>query len=156
MKTPKAFVRILLRNSAGQILVVASRGKSRREWNLPGGKVEPGENPRVAARRELFEETGLTVRSMDLVHEDCFRLGTSEWHGFFFEAVPVEYQAYNMEPDKLASVKYVNPSDVVERGSKSFLVDVLQRVDRLKDSEKPWQMQLGLETLSKKHSDDYA
>ena len=28
-------------------------------WSFPGGKVEPGETPLAAARRELAEETGL-------------------------------------------------------------------------------------------------
>jgi 8-oxo-dGTP diphosphatase len=35
-------------------------------WEFPGGKVEPGETPQAAARRECREETGLAV---DVVHE---------------------------------------------------------------------------------------
>jgi 8-oxo-dGTP diphosphatase len=30
-------------------------------WEFPGGKMEPGERPEAAAKRECFEETGLTV-----------------------------------------------------------------------------------------------
>src|SRR5215467_15921510 len=33
----------------------------RRMWELPAGRIDPGENPLAAAKRELLEETGYTA-----------------------------------------------------------------------------------------------
>ncbi|MTE19138.1 NUDIX domain-containing protein [Streptomyces sp. TRM43335] len=44
---------------AGRLLMV--RVRDRDCWELPGGGIEPGETPREAAARELWEESGLRV-----------------------------------------------------------------------------------------------
>jgi len=43
----------------GRVLLVQHRKLGNEYWLLPGGGVEPGETMVEAARRELFEETGL-------------------------------------------------------------------------------------------------
>ena len=46
------------------VLLAALRGPGMSQaglWELPGGKVEPGESDRVALARELSEELGITV-----------------------------------------------------------------------------------------------
>jgi ADP-ribose pyrophosphatase YjhB (NUDIX family) len=46
-----------------EVLLVRRGGAPRRGiWTFPGGAVELGEDARMACAREVFEETGLTVR----------------------------------------------------------------------------------------------
>lgn len=58
-------VAAIVRRDDGQILL--ERRSDCGWWGLPGGRVEPGESITEAALREVFEETGLTVRITGLV-----------------------------------------------------------------------------------------
>ncbi len=51
-------------NSRGLVLVVNSRGKS---WSLPKGHIDAGEDPLTAAKREIYEESG--VSQLKLIKE---------------------------------------------------------------------------------------
>ncbi|MBD3178518.1 MAG: NUDIX domain-containing protein, partial [Candidatus Latescibacteria bacterium] len=50
------------------LLVLRAREPGKNEWGLPGGFVETDESPIEAARRELMEETGLTVLKPELIN----------------------------------------------------------------------------------------
>ena len=39
-------------------------------WDIPGGRVEAGELPRMAAIRECREEVGLEIELENILHED--------------------------------------------------------------------------------------
>lgn len=76
-KTPRP--RILVRNDKQEILLVKSWVRLS-HWELPGGGVKKGEQPRQAACRELKEETGIVVSAEALRY-----LGT--FHGPFVAPV---------------------------------------------------------------------
>ena len=55
-------VRIVVRDSAGRILLVKRTDEKR--WEIPAGRVEPDESITEAARREVFDITGLSVGAL--------------------------------------------------------------------------------------------
>lgn len=53
-------VGLMLRNAEGHVFVGQRRDRDTDAWQMPQGGVDKGEEPRDAALRELWEETGVT------------------------------------------------------------------------------------------------
>lgn len=63
-------VRSLVLNDKNQILLIKRCSKEwwkPGKWELPGGKVEIGQDASTAMEREVFEETGLVIEPIDKI-----------------------------------------------------------------------------------------
>ncbi|MBO2457485.1 NUDIX hydrolase [Actinomadura violacea] len=78
-----------------QLLLVFNR--FRRQWELPGGRIDPGETPRQAAIRELREESGLDLPDLALAGYARFRLTTpprQEYAAVYIAEVPARHHDF--------------------------------------------------------------
>jgi ADP-ribose pyrophosphatase YjhB (NUDIX family) len=88
---------------AGKFLLIQeSKERVRGKWNLPGGRVEPGESIAEAITREVREESGIDVFLKGLLHVDQFL--SEEPHissrlRFVFRGVP-QTHALKTDPDE--------------------------------------------------------
>ncbi len=64
---PKVAVGVVVEQDGKALLVRRATDPRRGLWTLPAGFVDAGEDPRLAAERELLEETGLQVRVTTLI-----------------------------------------------------------------------------------------
>ncbi|MEE9237346.1 MAG: NUDIX hydrolase [Thermoplasmata archaeon] len=79
----------LLWNESGQVLLVRHGASSQwgKRWVTPGGAAVTGESPEDTLLREVWEETGLRARILDLtrVYEMNVTDGEDSIAGFFFQ-----------------------------------------------------------------------
>lgn len=62
-------VGVMLINGAGDVFVGQRRDRDTEAWQMPQGGVDKGEDPRDAALRELWEETGVTSDLVEILTE---------------------------------------------------------------------------------------
>ncbi|MCU4752432.1 NUDIX domain-containing protein [Halobacteria archaeon AArc-curdl1] len=65
-RNPIPLARATVIDGDSVLLIEMGEGRDAGEWALPGGHIDAGESPRVAAARELTEETGVSVSPADL------------------------------------------------------------------------------------------
>lgn len=79
------FADVLLFNGKGELLILQRAkddGSYSEDWCIPGGHVDPGEDFRTAAKRELYEETGIDLSEESLTEVAVFDDNKVEIHYF--------------------------------------------------------------------------
>ena len=103
---PRVGVSIVIHDEQGRVLLGLRAGKhGAGTWGLPGGAIEPGEDPIEAARRELEEETGLRptiMRRCFVPYASAVFEDGQQWVTLFFEApgdteIKVQVQERSLE-----------------------------------------------------------
>lgn len=96
--------RIILFDSHDRILLISGHDfsdASHRWWFTPGGGIKAGENPQVAALRELKEETGIELNITQLTGPVLYRESLLKFHSLW--AIQAEqYFLARLDQDTLA------------------------------------------------------
>jgi RimJ/RimL family protein N-acetyltransferase/8-oxo-dGTP pyrophosphatase MutT (NUDIX family) len=107
----------LVRNGAGELLLCELAYK--REWDLPGGVVDPGESPATCVVREIREELALDVSVTRLLAVNWLKpwLGWGDAVLFVFEVAPIgddlTDRATLLERE-VRALHWVSPTDAPE------------------------------------------
>ncbi len=115
---PKVGVGVILENSSGKILIGKRKNSHAPYYSIPGGHLEEGETFEDCGIREIYEETGIRVRSVSVkaVTNDLETWKESGKHYISvilfsndFEGEPVL-----MEPEKCEGWIWADPFDLPE------------------------------------------
>lgn len=106
----------LLRDDEGRILLCELTYK--KDWDLPGGVVDPQESPRQTLRRELVEELGVDLPVGDLLAVNWLP-PYKQWDDallviFDLGRHPRLLERVELQPTELRAVHWVDPAEVAQ------------------------------------------
>jgi 8-oxo-dGTP diphosphatase len=106
VKTPPQHIAAAVIINQGRVLLIRrSVPEGHLIWQLPAGKIAPGESPAQAAVRETREETGLEVAAGKLLGERLHPL--TDRHITYIACTAVHGTAHVAAPEEVAKVAWV-------------------------------------------------
>lgn len=119
-----------VQNAEGALLVFFRRGS----WDMPKGKIDPGETPEQAAVREVQEETGLVNVSLGPFITHTFhtyeqkkeRILKKTW---WYEMQTTDTQWAAQTEEDIEEIQWVNPLDWLDSGVQVYpnIRDVIEQ-----------------------------
>ncbi|MGB9668876.1 MAG: NUDIX hydrolase [Anaerolineales bacterium] len=101
---------VYIRKDGKTLMVYRNKKKNdvhQGKWNGLGGKFEAGETPEECAKREVLEESGLTVKNLELKGFLSFPqfANNEDWYAFVFIASDFEGELIDSPEGKLAWIE---------------------------------------------------
>ncbi len=82
-------------------------------WEIPAGKLNPGEDPMLAAGRELEEETGLIAEQLRLLYTLYPTPGYTNERIYIYEAQGVRRGRQHLDEGEFLNVEFMTPEEAL-------------------------------------------
>jgi 8-oxo-dGTP pyrophosphatase MutT (NUDIX family) len=117
LRMPKAAMMVVLDDSRQHVLMMWRHRFiiDRWVWELPGGYVDPGEDPAATAAREVEEETGWRPRSVEWLASLQPSVGTTDAENLLFVSHGADYLGKPADLNEAERVAWVPLDSIRER-----------------------------------------
>jgi 8-oxo-dGTP pyrophosphatase MutT (NUDIX family) len=131
---PKQYGDSIVRDMEGGILMLLRKNGDSFEpnkWGLPGGKIEAGEDPMDATKRELKEETNLTS-------EACYPMAVKELKDggkvHYYTCIVKEDEGWiALDDDEHSNYCFMSLNEIKKRPAEDFVMDLKSTLIQMLD-----------------------
>lgn len=133
MRIPKAAMMVVLDDACEHVLMMWRHRFiiDRWVWELPGGYVDPDEDPAVTAAREVEEETGWRPRNVSPLVSMQPTVGSADAENLLFVARGAEHVGEPEDINEAERVAWIRLHSVRERIAKGEIVGAASQVGLL-------------------------
>jgi 8-oxo-dGTP diphosphatase len=133
--TMKQLAGCVIVDESGKVLLIHRNTPRLTQWELPGGKVEPGEALPDTVAREALEEIGVRIRVGGELGSTRFEDNGTNWEYHWFRAKIISGQPAAQEPDKHDDVAYFDLLDPVFPTREIISVNIVALISFIKNSK---------------------
>lgn len=130
---PIATVGALIQDGNGHVLMIRTHKWGDR-WGIPGGKIERGESSTGALRREILEETGLSIHNVEFaLVQDCIDSGEFQRreHFLLLNYIAHTHSTNVVLNDEAEEFRWLSPADALalnlNQPTRILLMEALER-----------------------------
>jgi 8-oxo-dGTP pyrophosphatase MutT (NUDIX family) len=116
LRMPRAAMTIVVDDSSQNVLMIWRHRfiVDRWTWEIPGGYVDPNEDPLIAAAREVAEETGWRPRGMRLLGSFQPLVGSADFENLLYVAEGAENTGKSADVNEAARIEWIPLNSVRE------------------------------------------